>query len=147
MQVRREPAQPHPGADYSSTFVASPVHSGEARAWAAAVFGGAPAPFRLALRLGWRFGLRLRLDGSADLLGWPTDGDAAEPGPDTARLVAVGALVAARNIIERPPGELRWTTTVAYRSWLGRLLWTLAAPVHHLTIPWLIRHAAREVSR
>jgi hypothetical protein len=142
VRVRRIRTVPEPGADYTSVFEVTPAGSGPAHGWLRAVFDGAPAPYRRLLRAGWLLALRLHLASATDpahVQGWTL----AIDGPDRASLTAAGPRVAARNDVRRAGAALTWTTVVSYRSPVGRALWTVAAPVHHLTLPWLLRRAAR----
>jgi hypothetical protein len=117
--------------------------------WARAVFEDAPDWLRPFVVLGWRFvlGLRLRpLDGSDQVLGWDLEradaGADAAPGPDTVLLAATSPLLRAQNIVAVGDDVVVWVTVVRFDSPLGRVLWGLAAPVHHLTIPFLLTRAA-----
>ena len=113
-----------------------------AEQWARAVFEGAPRPLRLVLRFGWRVGLGLRLgpeSGPEHVLGWRI----ASRTPDSVTLELRGGRITARNVARIDDGELSWTTSVRYESSLGRVLWSLAAPIHHLTMPYLLGRAVR----
>jgi hypothetical protein len=122
---------PTPGAD---------AH--QAEAWARAAFGAVPAVARLVLLVGWRYVLWLRLGPtrSADhVLGWTI----AERRPDRFAMSAPSPLIAAMNVILVDAAGVTWVTAVRYRRLLGRLLWRAAAPLHQLTIPYLLRRAAK----
>jgi hypothetical protein len=131
-------------ADYSSAF-SRPVAdtSGrDAEWWARATFGSAPTVFRWMLLVGWRLVLRLRL-GSArspdHVLGW----DAVARDPAAFTMSASSPLIEARNVVLADAETVTWVTTVRYRRPLGRLLWSVSAPIHHRTIPRLLDRAAR----
>ena len=58
-------------------------------------------------------------------------------------LPAAGSpLLKAQNIVAVGDDVVVWVTEVRFESPLGRVLWGLAAPVHHLTIPFLLTRAA-----
>jgi hypothetical protein len=91
----------------------------------------------LLLSFGWRFGLGLRLatPGSpGQVQGWAIH----SASPQSITLASESRLIAAYNVFLVGDGTLTWTTIVAYRRWPGRILWTAAAPVHHLSAPLLL---------
>lgn len=142
--VRRLPVAVEAGSDYTSVFELAPAPIASPERWARAVFEGAPTAYRLALRVGWRLGLRLRLAPAGDrgaVAGWTL----TPPDPRAAALTSDGPLLTARNQVDLLDGSLTWTTVVGFRNRLGRVVWTLAAPIHHLTLPWLLRRAARRI--
>jgi hypothetical protein len=109
--------------------------------WARAAFGGMPAAPRAVLLLGWRFGLRLRLGPSRSpdyVLGWRL----AERRPHVAALTAPSPLIDAVNIVLVDPSGVTWVTLLRYRKAVGRFMWAAAAPVHELTMPYLLNRAA-----
>jgi hypothetical protein len=109
--------------------------------WARAVWEQAPPPVRRLLLAGWRIGLGLHLgppDTPAHVLGWAltsTTGRAAV-------LDARSRLMTARNVVELRGTRVRWTTFVRFDRRPAATLWFLAAPVHQVTIPYLLRRAA-----
>jgi hypothetical protein len=129
-----------PVTHYVSAFRMAPADPGRtAASWARGVFEDAPSWFRPLVVLGWRRMLGLRLTDRQGVLGWRADIDT----PDRCRLVGASPLLDATNEIRCGDGTVLWITTVQPRSRTGRLLWAAAAPPHHLTIPWLLRRAAR----
>jgi hypothetical protein len=139
--TRRVPSGPADGADHTAVIELAPAPPGRPEAIARAVFEGGPAPLRLALRLGWRYGLGLRL-AAGGIGGWTV----VRSDDEVAEFTATGH-VDAVNRVERAGDVLRWTTSVRYRSWFGRLVWSLAVPVHVRSLPWLLRRAARAADR
>lgn len=109
--------------------------------WARAVWEQAPPPVRRLLLVGWRIGLGLRLgppDTASHVLGWvltSTTGRAAV-------LDARSRLMTARNVVELRGTRVRWTTFVRFDRRPAGTLWFLAARVHHVMIPYLLRRAA-----
>jgi len=51
-------------------------------------------------------------------------------------------LLTADKEIRVANGSVRMTTFVRYRRGMGRVIWTLVAPVHHRTEPYLLGYAA-----
>ncbi len=109
--------------------------------WARAVWEQAPPPLRRLLVVGWRLGLGLRLgppDTPTHVLGWAVTST-------TERAVVLDAqsrLMTARNVVELRSTQVRWTTFVRFDRRPAGMLWFLAAPVHHVMIPYLLRRAA-----
>jgi len=109
--------------------------------WARAVWEQAPPPVRRLLLAGWRIGLGLRLgplDTPAHVLGWALTSA-------TGRAVVLDArsrLMTARNVVELRGTRVRWTTFVRFDRRPAGPLWFLAAPVHQVVIPYLMRRAA-----
>ena len=112
--------------------------------WARRTLEGAPAPVRVLLVVGWRFGMLLRLGPlrpvPGRVLGWPV----VERTPESVRVAVAGPLFDAQNTVEVAGEVVRWTTTVQYHNALGRLLWAIAAAVHQRSLPLLLKRAARE---
>ena len=129
-----------PGAGYASAFAYRTTVSATPKQWARGVFDGPPALWRALLSLGWRFGLGLRLgpsDAARYVQGWTIESATSEE-------ICLGAesrLMSARDVFRVEPGTVTWTTVVGARTGLGALLWRGAAPVHHATIPVLLRRA------
>jgi hypothetical protein len=117
----------------------SPGH--DAEWWARATFAAIPAVLRPLIRIGWSLGLRLRLAaaGSPDhVLGWVIVDDE----PATLTMSAPSPLIEATNTFLVDGTGVTWVTLVRYRTRLGRVLWSTAAPLHQLTMPLLLRRAA-----
>jgi hypothetical protein len=111
--------------------------------WARATFEGAPGPVRTILRLGWRWGLGLRLGpfpAPGHVLGWPV----LESGPDRMVLgVRSAVLGPCRLVFDAGAGRLLLTTAIRYEHRISRPVWTVVAPVHRVLTRLLVTHAAR----
>jgi hypothetical protein len=110
--------------------------------WARAIFEGAPGLLRWFIVSGWRFGLGLRLarqPSPSDVLGWRIVGSTT----NSATLAAQSRLLSARNIIRCEQQQLTWVTEVDFEGRAGQLLWSVAAPIHHATVPFLLARATR----
>ena len=133
-----------PDPDYASAFEASipPTPSRTAEAWARAVFEGAPPAMRWFMRTGWRFPLRFRLapPGAPDhILGCRIIHDE----PTAVVLEQRSPLMTAHNVVLVEPTRVVWATLVRRRSPLARPLWSVAAAIHHRTLPRLLTRATR----
>jgi hypothetical protein len=133
------------GADYASGFetarAATDTRSPEQ--WARATWEGAPRGVRGFLVTGWKLGLGLRLgSGSDHVLGWTV----VTATPETIVLEARSGLLTAHNMVRVEDTRVLWTTFVRYEKPSARLLWRAAAPVHHLTLPYLLKLAAKQES-
>lgn len=131
-------------ASYASAFgvPAADARSLTPEQWARNTFEGGPAALRWFLRLGWTRGLGLRLGrrpSPAQVLGWPV----AAADTDSITLAAHSPLLDAYNIVLVMDTQVVWVTFVRHRRWSGRLLWAVAAPVHHQVIPSLLGRAHR----
>ncbi|TNC27781.1 nitroreductase/quinone reductase family protein [Amycolatopsis alkalitolerans] len=124
-------------AEYSFEIARPRGDQRTAEQWARDAWEGAPRGVRWILRVGWRL-LGFRLGAPVDVLGWPV----ASSAPEKVVLDAPSPLLESRNVVETSETSVRWTTIVHYRNGLGRLLWTLAAPVHTRTLPVLFERAA-----
>lgn len=115
--------------------------------WARSVFEGAPSVVRWCLVFGWRrvLGLQLGARPSDDhVLGWAVaDGDLV---PGSAELTAASRFLRASNIVAVEPSTVTWVTLVHYSHPIARPLWTMARPIHHLTMRYLLRRAARSAT-
>jgi Protein of unknown function (DUF2867) len=133
------------GADYASAFEVT-IPKGDDRTpeqWARAVFEDTPATIRGFVAFGWRFVLRLRLGPRSTpdyVSGWRVQ----EARPDVIVLEVQSWLLTATKEIRIASGTLRMSTLVCYRRGLGRVIWTLAAPIHHRTEPYLLGYAASQ---
>lgn len=135
-----------PGTDYAVAFRldALPGSLASAEQWARAVFEDPPGVVRLGLQFGWRVPLQLRLGSSKSpdtVAGWPI----AESAPTRCLLRADSPLISASNSATVDDAGVLWITEVNYRSRLGRILWSLAAPAHQITLPIFMRMAARSL--
>jgi hypothetical protein len=112
-----------------------------AEQWLRRVWEDAPTGLRVFLRLGWRFGLGLRL-GPADpshVLGWLIDSSTAT----TVVVSATSRILDATNTVTTDGDVIRWQTDVRYANGIGRLLWPPAALVHQRMVPWSVRRTIR----
>jgi Protein of unknown function (DUF2867) len=131
-------------ADYAYACALAPTPDDRsAEAWARAVFDGAPRALRAPIVLGWRHALRLRLarrSMPAAVLGWAVTANA----PDAIVLAADSPLLTARIVVLASDDRVVHTTLVRLDNAIGRALWAVAAPIHQLVIPVLLRHAAKQ---
>jgi hypothetical protein len=131
------------GSDYAGAFEVT-ITQGDDRSpekWSRSVFEGAPTAIRWFVMFGWRFVLGLRLGPrlSPDYVsGWRI----RDVRPGVITLEAGSWLLTANKEIRVASGSVRVSTFVRYRRGLGRAVWTLVAPVHHRTEPYLLGHAA-----
>ena len=147
---RRIPAPgTHPAVakyDYASAYeLVVPFQPPPARWWAKAVFETVPPAFDWFVKFGWRFALGLKLGPreSPELVaGWPVIAD------NGVELVmgASSWLLDTQNIVTLSHGRVTWVTVVRYRKPLARVVWALAAPIHHLSITKLLTRAARSLT-
>jgi hypothetical protein len=108
-------------------------------------FDSAPVLLRWFVVAGWRFVLGLRLarpPSPSDVLGWRI----VESEPHIVTLAAKSRLLSARNVVRRQHQQITWITAVDFESRAGQVLWSVAAPVHHATIPFLMERAASRSS-
>jgi hypothetical protein len=149
VQVQRIAVEPAnavgalPGSGYAVAFELShpAADTRSPEQWARAVWEQAPRSARRFLLAGWRIGLGLRLgplDTPAHVLGWMLTSA-------TGRAVVLDARsrwMTARNVVELHGTRVRWTTFVRFDRRPAGPLWSLAAPVHCVVIPYLLRRAA-----
>lgn len=131
-------------SDYVSAFelTAPRARARTPEEWARATFEGAPAPLRWLLVGGWTLVLGLRLGprtSPAHVLGWPVP----DSGPDSITLAAASRLLAAHNVVVVDEARVVWVTSVRFHGRVGRAVWAVAAPVHHLAVPFLLGRANR----
>jgi hypothetical protein len=147
VQVVRVPLDgpvPDPRCGYTDAFevrLAEP-DGRTAEAWLRAGLEEAPAVVRWIVLVAQQRVLGLRLDpGSPDrVLGWPV----VSATPEEARLEAVGPLVAATIVGRRVDDRsTRLTTSIRYQRAVGRIAWTVVAPVHRAVARLLLARAAR----
>jgi hypothetical protein len=131
-----------PGASYSDAYQLE-THTDDQRSpaeWAADVFEG--SPLRGFVRLGWRWGLLLRLAPKGTpghVLGWTVQ---TVPGrPDVAVLAQESPLMSARLVFRAPAGILQFSTYVRATSIAGHVVWTVTAPLHRRLAPHLLKSA------
>ncbi|WP_236788154.1 nitroreductase/quinone reductase family protein [Amycolatopsis sp. GM8] len=127
--------------DYTTEIARPRDDQRTAEQWARATWEGAPRGMRWFLRTGWRLlGFRLAT-AQPQVLGWQV----VTSEPRKVVLEAPSPLIESRNVVETGEASVRWTTTVEYRNAPGRVLWSLAAPIHTGVIPRLLEHAADPV--
>ncbi len=110
--------------------------------WARATFEQAPTALRSFVVAGWvaALGLRLGPRPSPDhILGWPIVSAAS----DTLVMGVHSVLLGAAQIVVQVDGSrILLTSLVRYEKLLARPLWSLAQPIHHLVVPYLLGSAA-----
>ena len=139
-EIRALDALDRPG--YADAFEARAHDSAErsAEAWARSVFEELPGWRQLLLVLGWRvwLGFRPGPRGAGHVLGWRITH--ATPGSIT--LAQNSRLLAAHLVLRANGARLVLVTVVRRENLLGRLLWSVAAPVHRFAALRLLRRAA-----
>jgi hypothetical protein len=129
--------------DYASAFEVAIVGADarSAEQWVRATFEGAPRALRRFVVVGWKYGLGFRLGPSsspAHVLGWKIVTNT----PDSIILELRSALMTAHKVLRVESSRILTTTFVRYERRTARALWSLVAPVHHRTEPYLLGHAA-----
>jgi hypothetical protein len=122
------------------------VTDASAEEWARATFEGAPTAVRLVIVAGWRLALRLRLVPRAtpsSVLGWRI----LSSTPPAIVLATGSPLLTARLVVQVEGARVVHTTLVRTDRRLGGVVWAAATPIHQLTIPFLLDHAAAERRR
>jgi hypothetical protein len=117
-----------------------------AERWARATFEGAPAAVRVAIVRGWRSALGLRLlprGAPSSVLGWRILSSV----PSAVVLATDSPLLTARLVVQVEGERVMHTTFVRLDHPLGRVVWAAAVPIHQLTIPFLLNHAASRQRR
>ncbi|NEB81776.1 hypothetical protein G3I40_42170, partial [Streptomyces sp. SID14478] len=71
----------------------------------------------------------------------------AQSDADAAGLEASSPQLSTRNLVTVTDGAVVWTTSVRFDRPAGKVLWALAAPVHHRALPYLLTRAARTLPR
>jgi hypothetical protein len=132
------------GSDYASSFAVDVPHAAAntAEHWASRTLEGAPRALRWFVLFGWRVVLRLRLaplGAAGSIMGWRVGATT----PDTITLAVSSSLVAAHKLLTVEENRVVMTTYVRYERALGRVLWSVIVPIHHLVEPLLLTHAAR----
>lgn len=108
------------------------------------MFEGAPTPLAVFVRFGWRNVLRFRLsDSPASVAGWRL----ADADEDSAVLEAHSPLLEARNVAFVDDDGVTWATYVRFHGRVGRAVWAIAARLHHVVLPYLLRRAVRRTER
>jgi hypothetical protein len=122
------------------------VTGASAEEWARATFEEAPTAVRLVIVSGWRLALRLRLlprTSPSSVLGWRI----LSSTPPAIVLATDSPLLTARLVVQVDGARVVHTTLVRTERRLGRVVWAAATPIHQLTIPFLLNHAAAERRR
>ena len=116
-----------------------------AEQWARAIFEGAPRALRWFIVAGWTVGLGLRLGprGSADhVLGWKFVSNAPESVVLSVRSIVLGT---AHLVVHVDASRVLLASLVHYeKPWSGAV-WSMAKPLHHQIIPFLLARAASRV--
>ncbi|MFD4344985.1 DUF2867 domain-containing protein [Streptomyces coelicoflavus] len=113
--------------------------------WVRASYEDVPVVLRELIRAGWAGVLGLRLGPRASrrhVVGWRV----LETGPDRVALEARAPSLTVRNVVTVDDARLLWATYAHYERRAGRVLWFLAAPVHHLAVPLLLGRAVRRTA-
>jgi hypothetical protein len=139
-EIRARPGQP--GSGYASAFE---LAIGARRfltpeQWARATFEGAPAPLKVFLTTGWKYGLGLALGARASpehVLGWLISSSSS----DSITLQARSRFLVAQNVVMVSDSTVVLATLVQFSGRTGRALWAVATPVHHRVIPYLLQRA------
>lgn len=63
--------------------------------------------------------------------------------PAVVMLAVDSFVLLARLAVRVDDDQVVHVSFVHYENWLGRVLWAVAAPVHHVLVPYLLNHAAR----
>lgn len=131
------------GPNYAVCFQVRPIDA-EARTpeqWARTVLEGVPPAVRWYLVFGWRFGLGLRLGpqpSPSHVLGWKI----VRSTPDAIILEVQSSLLTAHNVLQVKDTRVLLTTFVRYERRSAAAVWSVAAPLHQRTVPYLLNHAA-----
>lgn len=131
-------------ADYSTVSRLDGGPAASPQQWGRGCLEGAPGWLRVLLVFGWRHVLRLRLGPpatSGTVLGWFVVADE----PDFVTISAGSPLLEAQHHFLRDDTGVTWVTVVRTHTRLGRILWRCIAPGHELTMPLLLRRAARRI--
>ena len=140
-EIRAVETLADPSYTYACEVETSPMDSRSPEQWARAVFEGAPTPLRWFIVLGWRVALGLRLgprQSPSYVLGWKI----LSTTPDVVVLGVESFLLRAQLVIRVHESQVLHATFVHYERRAARVVWTVAAPIHRLVIPFLLRHAA-----
>ena len=131
-------------ADWSSAARLDGGPTATPQQWARGCLEGAPGWLRVLLVFGWRHVLRLRLGPLATpgtVLGWHVVDDS----PDAVTISAGSPLLEAQHHFVRDGDAITWITVVRTHTRAGRILWRCIAPGHELSMPLLLRRAARRI--
>lgn len=112
-----------------------------AEQWARAIMEDAPRPLRWFIVAGWRVGLGLRLapgSSAAHIAGW----DIASTSPGAVVMAADSFLLRANLIVRVDDDDVVHATFVQFERRPARVVWAVAAPIHQVIIPYLLRRAA-----
>jgi hypothetical protein len=109
--------------------------------WARATWENGPRALSSFILAGWIVGLGFRLGPrpSPDhVQGWAI----VSSKPDRIVLEAKSRFMISHNVVQVEDSRVLWTTFVQYEKRSARVFWSLAAPVHHRTLPYLLGRAA-----
>ena len=128
--------------DYADCFRVAAIPGQTAADWAGAALGGADGPFS---RVVWQgiLGFDLSSGTPGTLVGWPIREDSAE----RFVLETGGRLMAGRMVFELVDDQVRWTTSLRFHGWAGRLVWASVGPAHRRIAPRCLNDADRRLSR
>jgi hypothetical protein len=132
------------GADY--TFACrierTGADEGSAEQWARDIFGSAPRPLYWFIIIGWIAFVRLRLGPRSSpeyVAGWTIESS----NPESVVLAADSGAATNRLVIRVGKEEVVHATFIRFERPIGRIRWAVTGPIHQLTIPYLMRRAAR----
>lgn len=83
--------------------------------------------------MSWRFGLGLRLGprpSAEHVPGWYISDSRSE----SIAIESRSALVDTSNVVVVGDSNVMWVTFVRYDRRVGRLMWAMAVPIHHLAV-------------
>jgi hypothetical protein len=132
-----------PNPDYASAFeiARATTDTRTPEQWARATWEDCPRGLRLFLLTGWSVGLGLRLGprpSPAHVLGWKI----ATATPEAIVLESRSRLMTGHNVVHTEGARVVWSTFMRFDKRPARALWSVAAPIHHRTIPYLLEQAA-----
>jgi hypothetical protein len=134
--------------DYASAFAADfpNADATSPEQWARITLEGAPRALRWFVLFGWKAVLRLRVEppgAPGTVCGWRIRAITA----NAITLEVDSSLVVAHKVLEVSQDRLTFTTYVRYERTLGRILWAVIAPIHHLVEPLLLTMATSRVRK
>jgi hypothetical protein len=142
-RVRVDPAGAHFATAFELPTAGLPRLAPEE--WVRASYEDVPVILRELIRAGWAGWLGLRLGPRTSrrhVVGWRV----LETGPGRVALEARAPSLTVRNVVTVDEARLLWATYAVYERRTGRVLWSLAAPVHHLAVPLLLGRAVRRTA-
>lgn len=129
--------------DYASAFEVAITGTDlrSAEQWVRATFEGAPRALRWLVTVGWQYVLGFRLGprpSPTHVLGWRI----VTGTPDSILLELQSPFMTAHKVLRVESSRVFTATFVRYERRPARALWSVVAPIHHRTEPYLLGHAA-----